>query len=77
MDTLGFLEPLALGGYEVFLDYVAMRDLKVKRDILDIMARMVPLVQLGMMVNLDYQVFLAQLGIEKVVLNLMELTLAL
>ena len=77
MEILVLLELLVIKGYEVFLEYLVIRDLRVKRGFLVIVARMILLVHLVVKVIVDCKDIQAPLEAEKVVLNLMGLTLVL
>lgn len=61
-------------GQEGFQAFLVLRDVKVKRDFLVTVVKMVLLVHLVAEVTGDHQDTQAPLGAEKVVLNLMGLT---
>lgn len=71
MDVVVLVELLGQEGFQAFL---VLRDVKVKRDFLVTVVKMVLLVHLVAEVTGDHQDTQAPLGAEKVVLNLMGLT---
>ena len=71
MDVVVLVELL---GQEEFQAFLVLRDVKVKRDFLVTVVKMVLLVHLVAEVTGDHQDTQAPLGAEKVVLNLMGLT---
>ena len=77
MDVMVMLELLGLEGFQALLEYLVLQGVKVKRDFLVTVVKMVLLVHLVAEVTGDHQDTQAPLGAEKVVLNLMGLTLVL
>ena len=77
MELLVLLELLVVEGYQVFLEYLVIRGPRVKKGFLVTVVRMVLLVHLVVEVTVDCKDSQAPLEAEKVVLNLMGLTLVL